>query len=403
MRSVPLLALTLALGACSRPDAPPPVQAAKAEPATGAKTPQQVNLDAKMLAQANLRIEPVSRTAAARRIEANGRITVNENRTWRVGAITDGKVIETKGNPGDPVIADQWLAGMHSHDIHEARAEFRKATGELARLKSVLSFSQRQRDRYRRLHELKAASLEQLDHAETELKNAQSAVANAEVELERTRRHLTEFLQVAIDEHEEHKEGEIEHEGDMIPVRAPAPGTILKRNVSAGSVATAGEELFVIADLRTLWMIANVQEEFLGFLRIGMPVTVRVQAYPQLVFPGRIARLGEQLDPETRTVQVRVELANSGGRLKPEMYATAEIAAGSGPESLRIPQEALQQIEGRPSVFVETAPGRFVLRAVETGPAAAGDVEVIRGLSGGERIVVQGSYILKSQLLKEEE
>jgi cobalt-zinc-cadmium efflux system membrane fusion protein len=147
-------------------------------------------------------------------------------------------------------------------------------------------------------------------------------------------------------------------------------------------------------------MIAPVNEENFGKVRVGMPVKIRVQAYPEQVFTGRIVKFGEQLDPETRTVQARVELDNKGGRLKPEMYAAGEIAAGGSGTAIFIPEAAVQQVNGQSTVFVQSAPDRFEARLVETGSTLDSQVRVLEGLRAGERVVVEGSYVLKSQLLR---
>ncbi|MCC6340677.1 MAG: efflux RND transporter periplasmic adaptor subunit [Bryobacterales bacterium] len=397
MKAVVVVVLAAALGSCSKsPEAAAP-QSARPEPKPAGK---DVILDASQRQQANLVVEEVARRGVAQHIEVNGRLSVNENGTWHVGSITDGRIARVYVNPGDRVRKDQLLAGLHSHDIHEARAEYRKATQELTRFKTALSYAQRQRDRAHRLYELKAASLEQVEHAETEFKNAQVALENAETELGRTRQHLVEFLQVSIDDHDEKSGGNHDHMADLIPVKSPADGVVLSRNVTPGSVANPGDELFVISDLSTVWMIAAVNEEDLGKVRLGMPVTVRIQAYPDRTFPGRVTKLGDQLDPATRTIPVRVELANAQGRLKPEMYATAEINAGGSAEGIFIPESAVQQVDGKPTVFVRSGADRFEARVVETGRILDHQLEVTRGLSVGERIVTQGSFTLKSQLLK---
>jgi cobalt-zinc-cadmium efflux system membrane fusion protein len=394
--------LLVVLAGCRQSSGPPPqVEAAKPEPAARQeKAANEVILDDKMLAQARLRLATANQRSLPQTVTANGRLAMNENRTWRVGAVTDGRVIRVNVLPGDRITKDQLLASLHSHDIHEARAEYRRSQQELTRLQTVLSFAQKQRDRMRRLYDLKAASLEQTEHAETELKNAQIAVKNAETEVGRTSAHLVEFLQVPLEAHDDHKEGDTDHDSDLIPVKAPASGVLIERKVTPGSVVTAGEELFAISDLTVLWMIAAVNEENFGKVRVGMPVKIRVQAYPDRVFMGRITKFGEQLDPETRTVQARVELANNGGRLKPEMYATGEIAAGGSGTAIFIPEAAVQQVNGQSTVFVQTAPGRFEARLVETGSTLDSQVRVLEGLRAGEQVVVEGSFILKSQLLR---
>lgn len=399
MRIIAFAGLLMLLGCSSKPE-PAAVKAEGPKEEAAPESLNEVALDEKQLQQAHLEMVTVRTQAMPETVTSNGRITVNENQSWHVGAVTEGKIIRVHVFPGDRVKKEQLLAGMHSHDIHEARADYRKAIAEEARLKTALSYSQRHRDRAKRLYDLKAGSLEQLEHAEAELKNTQSALENAGTELDRTRRHLVEFLQVPLDDHEDHETGDTVHEGDLIPVKAPSDGVLIERKVTAGSVANQGDELFLISDLSTVWMIAAVNEEHLRKIRTGMTVKVNVQAYPDQPFTGRITRIGDQMDPATRTVPVRIELKNPSGRLKPEMYASAEIAAGATAQGVFIPQEALQQMEKSNVVFVQTKAGKFEAREVETGRVMGGDVEVTKGLQGGEVIVAKGSYTLKSQLMK---
>jgi cobalt-zinc-cadmium efflux system membrane fusion protein len=360
----------------------------------------EIVLDAVAQQQGGIVVETIEPRSLPQLLRASGRITENADRTWRVGAVTEGRVIRVFVNPGDRVQAGAVLARMHSHDIHESRALYRRAVSELARLRSVESYARVARDRARRLYELKAASLQQVEHAETELANARTEVSNAEIEVRRTHQHLVEFLQIPAEEPKDHKEGDEEHDDDLIPVRAPASGVVLDRKVTSGTVVTAGGDLFVISDLSTLWMIAAVSEEHLPRLRPGMPVRVFVQAYADRPFPGRIARLGEELDATTRTIQARVSLPNGGGQLKPEMYATCEIQTGGSHPALLVPQSAPQEVKGQTALFVRKASDRFELRPVELGRAAEGAVEVVRGLAAGENVVTRGSFLLKSQLLK---
>jgi cobalt-zinc-cadmium efflux system membrane fusion protein len=302
---------------------------------------------------------------------------------------------------GDTVQKGQVLARMFSHDVHESRALYRRAVAESQRLQANLEYARRQRDRMRRLFEMKAASQEQLDTAENELRNAETALRAAEIEVTRTRQHLVEFLEIPVEgpEHRTTGEGGLS-EDDLIPIRSPAAGIVLSRLVTAGSVVQPSGELFVISDLSTLWVIANVQEEFLSRVRPRMPALVSVQAYPDRRFPGRVIRVDEKLDPETRTVQAIVEIDNRHGLLRPEMYAVVELEAGSSERGLFIAQTAIQDLNGQPTVFVETRTGRFEPRPVETGRTLDRLIEIRRGLTAGERVVTEGSFVLKSHLLK---
>ncbi|MEN6607100.1 MAG: efflux RND transporter periplasmic adaptor subunit [Bryobacteraceae bacterium] len=392
-----LIPLLLIAAGCSKETAPTPA-AAPSNGTAGAK--REVLLDTKSQKEGGIAVAPVEVRALPRTLAAAGRMTVDENRTWRIGAITEGRIIRVFANAGDDVGENQILARMHSHDIHESRAEYRKAVAEVARLKNAESYALRVRDRAKRLLELKAASIEQVEHAETELRNAQTLRANAGIELERARNHLVEFLEIPIEEPKEHRAGLQESDDDLIPLKAPAKGTVLARNVTPGAVVTTSGDLFVLSDLSTLWMIALVNEEYLPELHAGMPVLVRVQAYGSRTFSGRVGKLGEELDPTTRTVRVRVDVPNAQRLLRPEMYATAEIELGESDAGLFLPQEAVQEVEGQNAVFVQTGPGRFEMRPVRTGRTVQNSLEITAGLKAGERVAVAGSYVLKSQLLK---
>lgn len=396
-----VLAAALVLAGCSK-DAPKPAAPAPAEKAAEKSGPREVTLEGAALKEANLQVVTAEDRRVPLTIRANGRLTANENTTWRVGAITDGRIITAEAKVGDRVEKGQVMARMHSHDIHESRALYRRAVAEYNRLQSNLEYARRLRDRVKRLYEMKAASQEQLDTAENELKNVSTALRGAEIEVNRTKLHLIEFLGIPAEgsEESEHDDkGEI-HPEDLIPVRAPASGIVLTRLITPGAVVQASGDLYVICDLSTIWVIAAVNEEFLSKVHTGMWARVKVQAYPDRTFAGRVTKIDEKLDPETRTVQVRVEVDNRQGLLKPEMYAGVEIEAGGSEEGLFVPQVAVQDVNGQSTVFVEKAAGRFEARPVELGPTLEGLILIRAGLKAGERVAGEGSFILKSQLMK---
>lgn len=387
-----LLALALACSAgCSRRQAPGQAEA-KPTPTADANMVQLSPAEQKNAGITDFVLElrrlPVE-------LSASGRITLDENRTWRVGAVTDGRIAQVLANVGDRVHSGQVVGRMHSHEVHEARAMYQKALADLDRARVDAAFARKVRDRSQRLYALKAASQEQVEQSQTELKNAQVAWANAQTEVTRAHAHLVEFLGVPADP----RPGEAGVE--LIPIRTPAAGVVLARDITPGMVVQPGSQLFVISNLVTVWMIAAVNEANLAKLQVGMPAQVSVQeAYGKLEFPGRIGSLGEQLDPATRTMQVRIVLPNPQEKLKPEMYATVRIKLGWTPAGLYVPQEALQDVEGRTVVFVRTGSDRFEARTVTTGAVRNGMAEVVTGLRAGDRVVGQGSFLLKSQLLK---
>jgi multidrug efflux pump subunit AcrA (membrane-fusion protein) len=368
-------------------------------PKAGVATSNTVTLSAEAQKSSGLQITTVAQQAMPEVVRATARLTNDENRTWRVGAVAEGRMQFIHANPGDTVVKDQVLAEMHSHEIHESRASYKRAQADLARIKGVQAYRQGLRDRAQRLLDLRAGSVAQLEQAETELKNAQTDVRNAEIEIDRTKTHLVEVLGIPAEESDipQAKDGE---DHDLIPVRAPATGVVLTRNVTLGTVVTPASDLFVISDLSTVWAIAEVGEEHLGRLRVGMPANVFVQAYPGRAFRGRIGKLGEVLDPNTHTIRVRIELPNAQGLLKPEMYADAQIEVGRGGLALMLPAEAVQDVRGDAVVFVRVGPDHFELRPVRTGSTVSGSIEILSGLETGDAVVSQAAFILKSEFLK---
>ncbi len=397
MRWCILAAALMFLGGCSKQE--PVVRAETGKPKEAEKKDSgAVHLDVAIQKDAGVAVDTVAARNLPQVIRATARVTQDENLTWRVGAVTEGRMTIVTANVGDVVKPNQILARMHSHDIHEARAEFQKAQAELKRAEAAEAFARKVRDRAKRLYDLKAGSLADAEHAESEVRNAQAVVTNARTEVDRTRFHLEDFLGVpATDKHgpaEDHTEDE------MIPVRAPRGGTVVTRNISVGSVVNPATDLFLISDLSRLWAIAEVHEEVLPKVRVGMMARLFVNAYGDQSFQGRITKIGEALDPATRTAKVRVELANPGMKLRPEMYGSVEIDSGSPESAVMLPSESVQDVRGATIVFLQTAPDRFELRPVETGRTRDGMIEIRSGLKAGDKVAVKGAFVLKSEFLK---
>lgn len=395
-----LAALLLLAAGCGARKSETVQAEAQSRPSAPAAPETHVTLTEAAQKQSGVVTVPVTVGNVAEALPVSGRITLNENQTWRVGAITEGRILKVSANPGDVVTAGHVLALMHSHEVHEGRALYQRAISEAARARTNENLARRVRDRAKRLYDLKAASLEQLEHAENELRNTQSSVAQAQIEVERTRTHLIDFLGVQLDEPDHHEPGSHDGDDDLIPIKAPAAGIIIRRSVTPGTVVQPGTETFTISNLGMLWMMAAVPEEHLSSLKINMPVKVTVQAHPGMVFRGRVTRIDEQLDAATRTIQARIELNNPRGLLKPEMYGDAQLELPGTRSALYIPEHAIQEVKGNATVFVRRGPTEFEAIAIETGRSANGMVEVRSALQPGDAVVEKGAFILKSQLLK---
>ncbi len=353
-----------------------------------------VRLSEAAIARAGLQIVAVQSVALADVVEVNGRVELNADRTVRVAAFVEGVVRECCKSVGTYVRKDETLAVLHSHQTHALLAEYRQAQAEIDARRAELDFARQSNNRASRLHKLKAGPLAEVERTEAALSRAEKAVTAAEAVLVGARAHF-EYLGVA-------PPGQAPAAAEHLEVniRSPLAGTVVDRSVTPGGVLAAGDELYVVSDLSRVWVIAQVPEERLGAISTGMKVQVRVRAYPDRVFAGRVTRIGARLDPDTRMAAVRCSLANPGGVLKAGMYATISLHSRARRTALVIPVEALQRLDDQALVFVSEGAGRFRVRAVETGSESAGRVEVLEGLTEGERVAAHGSFLLKAESLR---
>ena len=168
----------------------------------------------------------------------------------------------------------------------------------------------------------------------------------------------------------------------------------------AGDWAELGSNLFRLADLTTLWACLHIQEKDLSSVKAGAEAVLRTQAYPGEDFRGQLVLVGDVVDAGTRTIEGRVAVPNTSGKLKPGMYVDASVAAAGERSVLAVPEAALQDDEGRAVVFVKTGERTFARREVTAGERSAGYVEILRGLTEGETVVTSGGFLLKSEMRK---
>jgi Cu(I)/Ag(I) efflux system membrane fusion protein len=178
---------------------------------------------------------------------------------------------------------------------------------------------------------------------------------------------------------------------------APRDGVVLERNAVEGMRAQPGDVLFRVADTSVVWAMIDVAERDLGALNVGLPVMVRARSYPGREFAGKIGVIYPQVNRETRTARVRVELANPDAALLPDMYVDAEIDTGSQQPVLSVPDSAILDSGSRQSVFVDKGQGRFEPRDVKLGHRGSGYVEVRDGLSEGEPVVVSANFLIDAE------
>lgn len=388
-----IVIITALLTSCGRPNAP--AASPEARPAAETKaTKSELILSLVEQATAKIETEPARLSRQPDILHVKGRIALADDRTWRVGIRTPGLVMEVYANLGDYVRKGQILARYHADEVRDTRALYRAAVSERDRARASVEQAQRNRERAQRLLDLKAGSVQQVEQAQQEFSTAQAAVSKAEIEIDRTRDVLEDDLRVPVEPKKN------EPLADDVPILAPAAGYVIEKNINPGRTIELSADTFVIGDLSRVWMLASVRQEDLARLRQGQTATVVLEPDASTRYPGRVTNLGQRFDPETRLMEVRIEVNNPGNRLRPEMLASADFPVGGMNPVVTVPSDAVQQVTGQDVVFVRTAPDRFSVRPIHAGPIEAGRTPILEGLQAGEVVVISGSFTLKSQLLK---
>ncbi|MGJ7913864.1 efflux RND transporter periplasmic adaptor subunit [Massilia sp. LXY-6] len=302
-----------------------------------------------------------------------GRIAYDENLTSRIASPVQGRVTAQRVEVGDSVRAGQLLAELDSPDLAGAQADERKAAADEERKRLALA-------RTRMLVDADVL-------ARKDFENAQADYRQADAEARRARQRIGNL----------HAHGKVD---GRFGLRAPIAGVVADRQLNIGQEVRPDQAnpLLVISDLRHVWAIADVPEGVAAGLRPGQPVLVETEAFPGRTFRGRIGRIGVALDPVTRRVQVRCELDNPDGRLRPDMFARiAFVAADGKAEAVPVPNTALVTEGLYTYVFVERGHGSFEKRRVRVALGGAARSYVDAGLHSNELVVTEGALLLNAE------
>lgn len=342
-----------------------------------------VKMTAEVQKQNGVVVAAAKKQRLAGSISATGKVEANADRIAHVSPRISGKIVSVKASLGDSVAAGQSLATLDSVELGEALSRYHQSKTKLALFQSNM-------DRVKNLVEKKIAARKDILQAETDYKTAQT-------ELHTDEERLTLYgVSVADLKGDNHRK-------PHLPVRSPISGTITEKHAIVGELADPSKSLYTVADLSNVWVMVDINEKDLAKVRKGQGAIVTVGAFPDQKLRGRITYIADLVDEATRTVKARVEVANPGRKLKPEMFATVELAlAADAPPVLAVPEDALQDLDGKKVVFVAENDAEFTARQVQAGRLAGGLVEIVSGLKEGERYAVKGSFILKSEVKKGE-
>ncbi len=377
-RVVLFVAFVLAgLLACERT----PDQAPEAKTAVVAERPGVLRLTAEELSRTAIEFAPVARGALLVPRQYTATVQANENELAEVTPLIRGRVEKVYVDVGQDVKKDALLALLHSTDLGVAEGTYLKSAARLHEAKLAY-------ERAKDLYEQKVVSLAELQRREATMKTAQAETREARnrLELLGTPRQEVERLD---------REDTIKAD---VPLRAPFDGRVIMRNITRGEVVEMEQKLFTIADLSDVWVVGNVPEKDIQFIRKDQKVNVIVSAYPHAIIPGTITYIGDVLNPATRTMRLRVTVSNPDRLLKPEMFATVLVYAAATPDALTVPLEAVQSGPTGTMVFVQRGTNDFEVRTIKVGSEQGEVVTVLEGVSAGEQVVTKGSFVLKSEM-----
>jgi membrane fusion protein, heavy metal efflux system len=362
----------------------------------GAQSNDVVKISADAQRRVGIQVQAVVTEQLPRELTVAGQVQMDEEHTSHLGTIADGRITSVDVLPGVAVKTGQHLGDLHSHMVHETVGALMQAFAEVDRQRSAAAFATQAQQRYHHLYSIQASSLEESQRSDQDLLQAKKMLVDAETTVRMEREHLSELLQV---EPESLTPNNL-YDKELIPIRSPIDGVVIARNVTVGQVVATGFEAFVVSNLHTVWVTASVNEKDLPLVRVGVPAEVVSQGYPGQIFRGRVGMIGDLLDPQTRTVPVRIVVPNPGILLRPGMFASAQITESQTDAALFVPEEALQDINGMRVVFTTTDGTTFKARTVNIATRSQGKVQIIDGLGPQDHIVVKGAFMVKSEMLK---
>jgi len=347
-----------------------------------------LTISPEQIQRAGIKIETVGERIStdATGQQTSGVVQPNSYRETPVMSLIGGIVRSVGPELGQSVRKGQTIAVVSSNDLADAQTKYLAAFAELEE-------HHKHHARTEKLVAIGAASREELELATTKLKAAESEVANLRQRL----------LLLGLSSQRVSALRSTSQVSSEVSLPAPASGTVTSRTVNSGEVIEANKELLRVTDLSSVWVVAQVYEKDLGKIHIGSGASITTDAYPGRVFRGRVSYIDPAINPQTRTAQARIELANPGQQLKIGMYVNVAFGALGGAENTAptIPAAAVQNLNNQQVVFVATnEPNVFIMRPLRLSPETNGIYQVLEGLNVGDRIVTNGSFLLRAEWLK---
>ncbi len=327
----------------------------------------------------NLKIGTPLMTDITGTLQVAAHVETDASHIARVGSSVSGRILKLLVFEGQSVKAGTVLAMLHSTDLSDTQFALVKASSQ----QELAAAAER------RAEQLVQADV--IGHAELERRKAELLQATTEAASYRTQLHGLGMTEAQIQQLETTRRLSADY-----PIVTPKGGTVLKREITIGQVVQPADPAFTIADLSSVWIVANVPEEDAGQLQKGMEVTVRIPALQQKEITGRLSFVSPIVDPATRTVEVRMDTRNSDGLLKPDELASMTFT-GHADRKLTVPNTAVVREGNKDYVFVQVAAQRYALREVQLGDEDNDRRVVLAGVRQDESIVTDGAFHLNNQ------
>jgi membrane fusion protein, heavy metal efflux system len=342
--------------------------------ASKSATPQLFNIPQDQVS--HVQVVTIEPTKLTRTLRLTGAVAYNAFKTTPVITQVGGPVSRILVVPGDHVREGQPMLEVSSPDYSLLLATYLKAN-------DTFRVADKNYDRAKDLYEHNAI-------AERDLLQAESDRNQAQADLNASQQGM-KILGIKDPENLAKSAASAQ-----IPVIAPMSGQVVERLVSPGQVMQAGQtQAFTISDMSTVWVLANVYQGDLAFVKSGDDVVVQTDAYPD-TFHGKISYVSAALDPNTRTLQARIVVDNPGEKLKRDMYCTVSVTAGVIQNAISVPDASvLRDDENQPFVYVAASSNQFGRRAVDIGDSQGGQTQILKGLSVGDKVVGNGSLFLQ--------
>ena len=368
-----IFACLLALSAChSKDHAEHMTSFSQRDP--GSATPQLFTIPQDHME--HVQVVTVEPAALKHTLRLTGAVEYNAFNTTPVITQVGGPVTRILVVPGDHVRTGQPMLEVSSPDYTQLLDSYLKAA-------DAYRLAEKNFNRAQELYQHHANAEKDLEQAESDRNQAQADLSAAEQGLKILGiRNPAELAKTA--------------SSAQIPVLAPISGEVVERLVSPGQVVQAGQtQAFTISNLGTVWILANLYQADLQYVRGGDDVVVQTDAYPDS-FPGKISYISSALDPNTRTLQARIVVDNPGEKLKKDMYCTVTVTAGVLKNALAVPNASiLRDDDNQPFVYVLDGQNQFIRRDVELGEVQDGQTQIVKGISAGEKVVGNGSLFLQ--------